>query len=50
MGRGTRTAAAYLAVAGTSLMALAALNLAADHFPNVRGLGELRDYLVRRNG
>lgn len=50
MGRGARTASAYLAVAGVSLLSLAALNLAADHFPNSRGLNELRDYLVRRNG
>lgn len=48
--RGTRTFAAYLAVGGTAILSLAALNLAADHFPNVRGLNELRDYVVRRNG
>lgn len=47
---GIRTFSAYLAVAGTSLLALAALNLAADHFPNAQGLNEFRDYLVRRNG
>lgn len=47
---GVRTLSAYLAVAGTSLLALAALNLAADHFPNAQGLNEFRDYLVRRNG
>lgn len=50
MPRGARTFAAYLAVGGTSLLALAALNLAADRFPHVAGLGELRDYLTRRNG
>lgn len=50
MPRGARTFAAYLAVGGTSLLALAALNLAADHLPNVTGLQELRDYLIRRNG
>lgn len=50
MPRGVRTFAAYVAVGGTSLLALAALNLAADHFPNVGGLNELRDYLIRRNG
>lgn len=50
MPHGLRTFSAYLAVAGTSLLALAALNLAADHFPSAHGLNELRDYLVRRNG
>jgi hypothetical protein len=50
MPRGVRTFAAYLAVGGTSLLSLAALNLAADHFPHVRGINELRDFLVRRNG
>lgn len=50
MPRGFRTFAAYLAVGGTSLLTLAALNLAADHFPNAAGLNQLRDYLVRRNG
>lgn len=48
--RGVRTASAYIAVGGTALLSLAALNLAADHFPNVAGLNALRDYLVRRNG
>jgi hypothetical protein len=47
--RATRTLAAYLAVAGTSLLSLAVLNLAADRVPN-SGLGTFRDYLVRRNG
>lgn len=50
MPRGLRTFSAYLAVGGTSLLALAALNLAADRLPNVAGLSTLRDYLVRRNG
>lgn len=50
MRRGARTFAAYVAVGGTSLLALAVLNLAADHFPHASGLNELRDYLVRRNG
>lgn len=50
MPRGARTFAAYLAVGGTALLSLAALNLAADRLPNARGLNELRDYLVRRNG
>jgi hypothetical protein len=48
MPRGVRTFAAYLAVGGTALLSLAALNLAADHFPHSRGLNELRDYLVNR--
>lgn len=47
---GLRTFSAYLAVAGTSLLALAAVNLAADHFPHSQGLNEFRDFLVRRNG
>lgn len=50
MPRGLRTFSAYAAVAGTSLLALGALNLAADKFPNATGLVSLRDYLVRRNG
>lgn len=50
MPRGLRTFTAYLAVGGVSLLALAGLNLAADHFPNAQGLNELRDYLVRRKG
>jgi len=49
MPRGLRTFSAYLAVGGTSLLALAALNLAADRLPHT-GLNQLRDYLVRRNG
>lgn len=48
--RGARTFAAYLAVGGTSLLSLAALNLAADRFPNVRGLVTFRDYVTRANG
>jgi hypothetical protein len=50
MPKGLRTFTAYLAVGGTSLLSLAALNLAADRFPQVTGLHQLRDYLVRRNG
>jgi hypothetical protein len=50
MPRGARTFTAYLAVGGTSLLALAALNLAADRIPQATGLVALRDYLVRRNG
>ncbi len=49
MPRGLRTFSAYLAVGGVSLLSLAALNMAADRFPST-GLGQLRDYLVRRNG
>lgn len=50
MPRGAKTFAAYVAVGGVSLLSLAALNLAADHLPQVTGLTTLRDYLVRRNG
>lgn len=49
MSRGVRTFSAYAAAGGAGLLALAALNLAADRFPS-SGLGQLRDYLVRRNG
>lgn len=45
-----RIISAYLAVAGVSLLSLAALNAAADKFPNATGLGAFRDYLTRRNG
>lgn len=48
--RGVRTFAAYAAVGGTALLSLAALNLAADRFPKVKGLNTIRDYVVRRNG
>lgn len=48
--RGMRTFAAYAAVGGTSLLTLALLNATADKFPHVRGLNEVRDYLIRRNG
>lgn len=44
-----RTAAAYAGAGLCGLAALAALNLAADKVPN-SGLGQLRDYLIRRNG
>lgn len=50
MRRGARALTAYVAVGGTAILSLALLNLAADSFPNVRGLNELRDYVVRRNG
>lgn len=49
MPRGLRTFSAYAAAGGAGLLALAALNLAADRFP-ATGLNQLRDYLVRRNG
>jgi hypothetical protein len=45
----SRAIAAYVAVGGTSLLTLAALNAAADKFPN-SVFAPLRDYLVRRNG
>jgi hypothetical protein len=44
-----RTAAAYAGAGLCGLAALAVLNLAADKVPN-SGLGQLRDYLIRRNG
>lgn len=45
----SRLVAAYVATGGVSLLTLAALNAAADRFPNSAVAG-LRDYLVRRNG
>lgn len=39
----------WLAVGGTSIISLFVLNLAADSLP-FKGLTELRDYTVRRNG
>ena len=45
-----RPLAFWLAVGGTSILSMFALNVAADRFPNVRSLGELRDYTTRRNG
>lgn len=47
---GPRTFAAYAAAGVSGLVALAALNVAADRLPQVAGLNKLRDYLVRRNG
>lgn len=44
-----RPAAFWLAVGGTSILSLLALNLAADRLP-VPGLETLRDYITRRNG
>jgi hypothetical protein len=45
----SRTFAAYAAAGLSGLLALAVLNLTADHFPQA-GISQLRDYLVRRNG
>lgn len=45
MPHGVRTATAYLATAGTALLALAALNIAADRLP-FKGLRELRGYVT----
>lgn len=42
---GVKTATVYGAVAGVSLLALAALNLAADRLP-FKGLHALRQYLT----
>ena len=39
----------WLAVAGTSVLSLAGLNVVADKFPHT-GVATLRDFLVRRNG
>lgn len=44
-----RVVAAYVSVGGVSILTLAALNAAADRFPN-SGVATLRDYLVHRNG
>lgn len=49
MGRPGRGLAFWVAVGGTSVLALTALNLAADRLP-VPGLSEFRDYVTRRNG
>lgn len=49
MARPARGLAFWTAVGGTSLVALTLLQLAADRLP-VPGLGQYRDYLVRRNG
>jgi hypothetical protein len=42
---GVRTATAYAAVAGVSLLSLAALNIAADRLP-FKGLQALRKYVT----
>jgi hypothetical protein len=39
----------WCAVGGTSVLALTALNMAADYMPD-SGLDTLRNYLIRRNG
>ncbi len=49
MPRGVRTFTAYAAVGGVAILALAALNLAADRLP-FKGLDELRNYVTRANG
>lgn len=46
---GVRTFTAYAAVAGTSILAIAGLNLAADKLP-FAGLNALRNYVTRANG
>lgn len=42
---GVRTFSAYLAVGGVAILALAALNVAADRLP-FRGLATLRGYIT----
>lgn len=49
MPHGARTFAAYAAVGGVAILALAALNLAADKLP-FDGLHQLRNYITRANG
>lgn len=49
MSRPARGLAFWVAVGGTSVVALTVLNVAADRLP-VPGLTEFRDYVVRRNG
>lgn len=44
-----RTVSAYVAAGCAGLLGLAALNIVADKAPN-SGFGQLRDYLIRRNG
>lgn len=44
-----RPLAFWLAVGGTSLLSMFAVNLAADRLP-LPGLEEFRDYITRRNG
>lgn len=46
---GVRTFTAYAAVAGTAILAIAGLNIAADKLP-FKGLHTLRNYVVRANG
>lgn len=48
-GHGMRTLTAYLAVGGTAILSIAALNIAADKLP-FKGLHTLRNYVVRANG
>lgn len=45
-----RPIAFWLAVGGVSILSMFGLNMAADRFPNVAALQEVRDYTTRRNG
>ena len=45
-----RPLAFWLAVGGVSILSMFGLNMAADRFPKVTALQELRDYTTRRNG
>lgn len=47
---GVQTFASFAAAGGAGLLALAALNLAADHLPNLKGLTTIRNFLTRANG
>jgi len=49
MARPARGGAFWLAVGGTSILALTVLNVAADRLP-LPGLDEFRNYVTRRNG
>lgn len=40
----------WLTVGGVSLLTALGLNLAADKFPQAKGLSTLRDYIYRSNG
>lgn len=46
---GVRTFATFTAVGGVALLAIAAVNLVADH-TRIPGLVTLRDYLFRAHG
>jgi len=49
MARPARGGAFWVAVGGTSILAMTLLNIAADRLP-LPGLAEFRDYLTRPNG